>query len=133
MPNSILILHATDATETAKQLQKMFSDERIFSLTYHEILLQGHLIIPELVAASAGVVIVLSPRLLEDSICTVIAQHALNVSKGICVLMEDTYVPEWAIKPFNLEPGEMFEVNWGFLMTKLRSLINFSELREEPS
>jgi len=129
----IIILHATDASELAQELQNMLLDEEIFSLTIQETLLQGPLSIPELVASSSGVIIVLSKLLFEDTICSVIAQHALNVQKGACVQMKTvTDVPKWVEKPFNLEIGEMTEVNWGFLMTKLRSFLNFNELKTEP-
>ena len=133
MHSPIIILHATDASELAQELQNMLLDEEIFSLTIQETLLQGPLSIPELVASSSGVIIVLSKLLFEDTICSVIAQHALNVQKGACVQMKTvTDVPKWVEKPFNLEIGEMTEVNWGFLMTKLRSFLNFNELKTEP-
>ncbi|EKD53363.1 MAG: hypothetical protein ACD_61C00056G0002 [uncultured bacterium] len=131
MPGPILILHATDTIRTAKQLQSVLLDVGLFSLTYAEALLSGPLSIVELVASSSAVVIILSDRLLEDMTGTVIAQHALNSHKGACVQYGYIDKPEWAEGAFNLEPGDLFELNWELLLTLLRSQINFAQLGEE--
>ena len=46
----------------------------------------------------------------------------------LSLTFEDITTPAWSGRPFRLMPSDMYEVEWGFFVTQIRSYISFAEL-----
>ena len=128
--DKFIILHAPDATEVADMLQLQLIEEGLDLITFSEILLEGPLDIPSLVASASGVIIILTSGLHNDTMCLTMAKHAIRAQKGLVVIFEDITTPSWSNRPFRLSSGEMYDVEWGFFLTQIHSHIRISELGE---
>ncbi|KKT40102.1 hypothetical protein A3K29_01790 [Candidatus Collierbacteria bacterium RIFOXYB2_FULL_46_14] len=131
MSGNYIILHAADTSGKADELQMDLLFEGFATITISEVLLQGPLNIPELIESELGVIIVLSDDLLKDIVCLTMAKQAMRVQKGTVIVFDKISAPEWAGQPFKLVPGVLYEVDWEFFLTKLRSVERISRLGEE--
>ncbi len=125
-----IILHGADATAEAEGLQLQLIEVGVPSMTFSEVLLEGPLNIAELVASSTGIIFILTNGLLNDMVCLTMSKQAIKAQKGLPVVFENFTAPSWSSRPFRLMPGDMYEVDWEFFMTQIRSYTSIALMRE---